>query len=129
MQEMDLLGPFFIQSCTLMQWAGLETPKGVTVRQRVKPSLPSPAWAEGIVVCSCVCVCVCVSVLPQKCCLNSIISKSKQVAAIKLGNPVQKVDLYKMSRFLQANAAQIASKFENKKTNRTSLTRKTFESS
>ena len=61
------------------------------------------------------CVCVCVSVLPQKCCLNSIISKSKQVAAIKLGNPVQKVDLYKMSRFLQANVAQIVSKFENKK--------------
>ena len=53
-------------------------------------------WAEGIVVCLCVCVCVLVSVLPQNCCLNSIIKKSKQVAALKLGNLRQTVALYKI---------------------------------
>ena len=38
---------------------------------------------------------VCVCVLPQNCCLNSIITKSKQVAALKLGNLRQTVALYK----------------------------------
>ena len=42
-----------------------------------------------------VCVCVCLCVLPQNCCLNSIITKSKQVAALKLGNLRQTVALYK----------------------------------
>ena len=52
--------------------------------------LPSPAWAEGTVlswfVCVCVCVCVCLSVclLPQNCCLSSIISKSKHATALNL---------------------------------------------
>ena len=45
------------------------------------------AWAEGTVLCVCV--------LPQNCCLNSIITKSKQVAALKLGNLRQTVALYK----------------------------------
>ena len=36
-----------------------------------------------------------VCVLPQNCCLNSIITKSKQVAALKLGNLRQTVALYK----------------------------------
>ena len=40
-------------------------------------------------------VCVCVCVLPQNCCLNSIITKSKQVAALKLDNLRQTVALYK----------------------------------
>ena len=40
-------------------------------------------------------LCVCVCVLPQNCCLNSIITKSKQVAALKLGNLRQTVALYK----------------------------------
>ena len=34
---------------------------------------------------------VCVCVLPQNCCLNSIISKSKQAASHKLGNLRQTV--------------------------------------
>ena len=51
-------------------------------------SLPSPAWAEGTVLCVCV--------LPQNCCLNSIITKFKQVAALKLGNLRQTVALYKI---------------------------------
>ena len=63
----------------------------------------------------CVCVCVCVSVLPQNCYLNSIIKKSKQATALKFSSLIQKVDLYKTGKFLQANVAQIASKFENKK--------------
>ena len=58
----------------------------------LKLSLPSPAWAEGTVlswfVCVCVCVCVyvCLSVclLPQNCCLSSIISKSEHATALNL---------------------------------------------
>ena len=66
--------------------------------------LPSPAWAEGIVLGLCVCVCV----LPQNCCLSSIISKSKQAASHKLGNLRQIVVLYKTGKFLQASVVQIA---------------------
>ena len=57
-------------------------------------SLPSPVG--GGYSSLFVCVCVCVSVLPQNCCLNSIITKSKQVAALKLGNLRQTVALYKI---------------------------------
>ena len=56
--------------------------------------------------CVCVCVCVCACVLPQNCCLSSIISKSKQAASHKLGNLRQKVVLYKTGKFLQASMAQ-----------------------
>ena len=83
-------------------------------------SYPHP-WVEGT-------VCVYVCVLPQNCCLNSIISKSKQAAAPKLDSLIQKVALYKVGKLFQAKAARVASKFENKKTNRTDLTRKAFES-
>ena len=72
--------------------------------------LPSPAWAEGIVLGLCVCVCV----LPQNCCLIAIISKSKEAASHKLGNLRQKVVLYKTGKFLQASMAQIVWKIENK---------------
>ena len=64
--------------------------------------LPSPAWAEGTVLGLCVCV------LPQNCCLSSIISKSKQAASHKLGNLRQTVVLYKTGKLLQASMAQIA---------------------
>ena len=48
--------------------------------------LPSPAWAEGTVLSWFVCVCVCLSVclLPQNCCLSSIISKSEHATALNL---------------------------------------------
>ena len=75
------------------------------------------------------CVCVSVCVLPQNCHLNLIISKSKQGTAFKLDYLRQKVDLYKISKLFQVSAARVANKFENKKTNRTDLTRKTSESS
>ena len=58
---------------------------------------------------------LCVCVLPQNCCLNSIITKSKQVAALKLGNLRQTAALYKTGKFLQASVAQVAFKFGNKK--------------
>ena len=87
--------------------------------------LPSPAWAEGTVVSLCVCVCV----LPQNWCLNSIISKSTEATVLKHGNHIQSVVLYKTEKFFLAKATQIASKLGNKKTNRTDLTRKAFESS
>ena len=79
--------------------------------------LPSPVWAEGtvIILSVCVCVCVCVCVLPQNCCLSSIISKSKQAAAPKHASLIQKVALYKVGKLFQAKAARVASKFENKK--------------
>ena len=51
---------------------------------------------------------VCVCVLPQNCCLSSIISKSKQAASHKFGNLRQTVVLYKIGKFLQASVAQIA---------------------
>ena len=54
--------------------------------------LPSPVGGGY----SSLSVCVCVSVLPQNCCLNSIITKSKQVAVLKLGNLRQTVALYKI---------------------------------
>ena len=63
--------------------------------------LPSPTWAEGAVLCVCVCV------LPQNCCLSSIISKSKQAASHKLGNLRQTMVLYKTGEFLQASVALI----------------------
>ena len=47
-------------------------------------------------------------VLPQNCCLSSIILKSKQGASHKLGNLRQTVVLYKTGKFLQASVAQIA---------------------
>ena len=78
----------------------------------------------GLLVCLFVCLCV-----TTKCCLNSIISTSKQATALKLGNLGQTVVLYKTGKFFQANMAHIACKCENKKTNRTDFTRKTFESS
>ena len=76
-----------------------------------------------------VCLCVCVCVLPQNWYLNSIISKSKEATAFKHGNHIQNVVLYKTETFFLAKAAQIAIKFGNKKTNRTDLIRKAFESS
>ena len=63
----------------------LIVPKDESCKSEFIIDYPRP-WAEGIVVCLCVCVCVLVSVLPQNCCLNSIITKSKQVAGLKLGN-------------------------------------------
>ena len=63
--------------------------------------LPSPAWAEGTVLCLFVCVCV----LPQNCCKIQIISNSKQATAHKLGNLRQIVVLYKTGKFLQAKTA------------------------
>ena len=77
----------------------------------------------------CVCVCVCVCVLPQNWCLNSIISKSQEATVLKHGNHIQSVVLYKTEKFFLVKATQIASKLGNKKTNRTDLTRKAFESS
>ena len=58
---------------------------------------------------------MCVCVLPQNWCLNSIISKSKEATALRLGNHIQNMVLYKTGKFLLAKAAQIASKFGNKK--------------
>ena len=39
MEEMGFLGPFLVQLGAPMKWAGLETPKCVTVHQRVKEVL------------------------------------------------------------------------------------------
>ena len=61
-------------------------------------------------------------VLPQNCCLNLIISKSKQAACLKLGNLRQKVVLYKTGKFFQVSMAHMVCKLENKKTNHTDFT-------
>ena len=45
-------------------------------------------------------MCIVSMVLPQNCCLNSIITKSKQVAALKLGNLRQTVALYLQDRLV-----------------------------
>ena len=87
---------------------------------------PCLRGAEGTVLCWLVGLFVCLCVLPQNCCLNSIISTSKPTAAPKLDNLGQTVVLYK---FFQASMAHnIACKFKNKKTS-CDFIYKTFESS
>ena len=49
-------------------------------------------------------------------CLNSIISISKQHAALKVGDLRQTVVLYKIGKFFQVSMAHTVCKFENKKT-------------
>ena len=58
---------------------------------------------------------LCVCVYYHKICLSLIISKSKQVAGLKLGILREKVVLYKTGKFLQASVPPIACKFEIKK--------------
>ena len=60
-------------------------------------------------------MCVCVCVLPQNCCLNSIISKSKEATVLEHGNHIQSVILYKTEKLFLAKATQIASKLGNEK--------------
>ena len=83
--------------------------------------LPSPVWAKGT-------LCVCVTI-NYYCCLNSIISKSKQVAALKIGNLRQTVVLYKIGKLFQASMARTACKFENNCTDTFCIEQKMFESS
>ena len=52
-----------------------------------------------------VCVCVCL-------CYYKLLSKSKLATSHKLGNLKQKVVLYKAGKFLQANVAEVACKFQ-----------------
>ena len=65
--------------------------------------LPSPAWAEGTVLCVCVCVCVCL--LPQNCCKFQLSQNLNKLQVINFGNLRQKVVLYKTGKFLQASVA------------------------
>ena len=58
----------------------------------------------------CVCVCVCVCLLPQNCCLSSIISKSKPATALSLCKQLAILLFYKAAKFLKAQATQTAQK-------------------
>ena len=62
-----------------------------------------------------VCLCVSLCVLPQNWCLNSIFSKSEEATALKHGNHIQNVVLYKTEKFFLAKVTQIMSEFGNKK--------------
>ena len=68
--------------------------------------LPSPVWAEGIVLSLCVCVSVCYDKI-------AVNFNSKQAISHKLGILRQNVVLYKTGKFLQASTAQVAFKFGN----------------
>ena len=53
--------------------------------------------------------------VPQNCCLNSIISKSKEAKVLKHGNHIQSVVLYKTVKFFLVKVTQVVSKLGNKK--------------
>ena len=57
-----------------------------------------------------VCLCVCVCVLPQN--LNS---KPEEATALKHGNHIQNMVLYKTEKFLLTKVTQIANELGNKK--------------
>ena len=62
----------------------------------------------------CVCLSVCLSVclLPQNCCLSSIISKSEHATALNLCKELAILLFYKADKFLKVELAQITLKFE-----------------
>ena len=65
----------------------------------------------------CVCLSVCLSVclLPQNCCLSSIISKSEHATALNLCKELAILLFYKADKFLKVDLelAQTTRKFEN----------------
>ena len=79
------------------------------VSYNAKRLLPSPAWAEGIVVCVFVCVCVCVT---------TKLVLSQNLKKLQLSNMIiiiQNTVPYKTEKFFLVKATQIASKLGNKK--------------
>ena len=60
-------------------------------------------------------MCVCVCLLPQNCCLSSIISKSEHATALNLFKKLAILFFYKTGLFLKAQATQTARKFEMKR--------------
>ena len=55
-------------------------------------------------------LCVCVCLLPQNCCLSSIISKSEHATALNLCKELAILLFYKAAKFLKAQATQTAQK-------------------
>ena len=70
-------------------------------------------YLVGLCVCVCVCVCVCLCLLPQNCCLSSIISKSEHATALNLCKELAILLFYKADKFLKVELAQTTRKFEN----------------
>ena len=60
-----------------------------------------------------VCVCVSVCLLPQSCCLSSIISKYKHATALNLCKELAILLFYKADKFLKVELAHTTRKFEN----------------
>ena len=56
------------------------------------------------------CVCLSVCLLPQNCCLSSIISKSEHATALNLCKELAILLFYKADKFLKAQATQTAQK-------------------
>ena len=58
-------------------------------------------------------VCLSVCLLPQNCCLSSIISKSEHATALNLCKELAILLFYKADKFLKVELAQTTRKFEN----------------
>ena len=57
---------------------------------------------------------LCVCLLPQNCCLSSIISKSEHAAALNLCKELAILLFYKADKFLKAQATQTAQPTETR---------------